>query len=394
MDPLALGAYSGMLGAEPAAISDSTYVLAIFIAMVISCFQSLGMGLQKRVHLELAALPPDAPRQPYFKHARWLAGLGAMTTASLMVIVNYTLLGQSRASAFAALSVVTNCVMAKYYLRENFTRYDAAAAALILSGVAVCAIFGASAGTGTVPLHDLVAVLSRPAVYAASALALAAVAAMTAVVRFAKARGAGRSRAVHSAECAARAVIGGIFSGSTGFFMKGVTSGVSSSFRAPTDAAPNPFYHTVGDSLAYGFFYVFLLGLPLSLVFQLRTLNAGLANFEAVEFVPMYQAALVVIGVGWGWVFYQEDQDLNNSQVGLFALGCCISVAGIVVLSFKPSAAGKKGGAGEGEAAPLLARASSDAEAPGVGLLTRDATLNPFGRAAAPSGAEAPLLKS
>ena len=385
MDPLAHALHSsGLLGADPPSVDNSTYALAVFIAIVISCFQSLGMGLQKRVHLDLAALPPDAPRQPYFKHPRWLAGLGSMTIASLMVIANYTLLGQSRASAFAALSVVTNCVMAKYYLRENFTRYDAAAAALILSGVAVCAIFGASAGTGTVPLHDLVVLLSTARVYAASVLAAAAAVGLTLFVQRSEAQGAARSRLMRNLECCARALLGGIFSGSTGFFMKGVTSGVSSSFRSPTAEAPNPYFHNADDSLAYGFFYLFLLGLPASLVLQLRTLNAGLQHFEAVEFVPMYQAALVVVGVAWGWVFYQENKDLEASQVGLFALGCAVSVMGIVVLGFKPVKG--KGGGGEGEAAPLLARDASSSEALPA---TREGTLNPFGR---PGAAAEPLL--
>ena len=395
MDLLGLGHAYSAGDPSPDTIDSGTYALAVFIACIISCLQSLGMGLQKRVHLDLAALAPDAPRLPYYKHKRWLAGLGSMTLASVMVIANYTLLGQARASAFAALSVVTNCVMAKYYLQENLTYFDGSAAALILSGVAVCAIFGASAGVGTVPLHDLVALLARPSVYAASALALAAVLGLSVFVERSNALGAARSRTLRSLECVARAFLGGIYSGSTGFCMKGVTSGVSSSFNKGTADAPNPYKGTVDDSMRYGFFYLFLLGLPLSLVFQLRTLNAGLKHFEAVEFVPIYQASLVVVGVAWGWVFYQENKDLEVNQVGLFVLGCVISVLGIAVLSLKPAAKDGKGGKGGGDApaaddesAPLLGGVTSGSEAPGVALTERAVTLNPFGR---PSTQETPL---
>jgi hypothetical protein len=379
---------AGLVGADEATIDTGTYALAVFVALLISCLQSLGMGLQKRVHLDLAALPEGAPRLPYYKHARWLGGLGSMTVASLMVIANYTLLGQSRASAFAALTVVTNCVMAKYYLRENFTRYDAAAAALILSGVSVCAIFGASAGTGApYPLRELVVMLSNVTVYVASALAFVVAVGLAHFVRRSHALGAARPRWMRNLECAARALLGGIFSGSTGFFMKGVTAAVANSFRAKT----------LDDTLRYGFFYLFLAGLPTSLVFQLRVLNAGLANFDAVEIVPMYQASMVMVGVGWGWVFYQENKDLEANQVELFALGCAVSVLGIAVLGFKPS---KRGGEPtEGESAPLLStedeglpRAAASEEAPAAisPSLPRNFTLNPFGKNAAPE--KEPLL--
>lgn len=341
-----LGLGAALVGADPPDVSSTTYAVAVLIAFIISCFQSLGVGLQKTVHLALAALPADAPRPLYYRQGRWLLGLASMTTASLLVVVNYSLLGQSRASAFAAITVVTNCVMAKYYLKEHFTRYDAGAAAFILAGVAVCATFGASAGAGDpVPLHGLIQTLTRPAVYGASAVAAATAVGLTLFVGYAERLGAARSRLVGSCECAARAFLGGVYSGSTGFFMKGVTAAVTTSFRDKS----------LADTLAYGYFYLFLLGLPVSLVMQLRALNAGLARFDAVELVPIYQASLVVVGVAWGWTFYEENQDLDSSKEGLFALGCVISVLGIAVLAMKPQRRGA-------EASPLLQKEEDAAQ--------------------------------
>lgn len=44
-------------------------------------------------------------------------------------------------------------------------------------------------------------------------------------------------------------------------------------------------------------FWLLLVSLPLSLVLQLGYLNSALAQMDALEIVPPYQAAVIVIGL-------------------------------------------------------------------------------------------------
>jgi len=276
-----------------------------------------------------------------------------MFAASLLVLVNYSLLDQSRASAFSSLTIVSNALMAKFYLKESFTRYDAISAAFILTGVVICGICGSTAPTGSPQtLDQLWAQLSRPVVYAASPLVALLAALLYAFIRYSEARkSAIRSNVLHRLECFARALLAGIFSGSTGFFAKAVVCAVTDSVKTKL----------VGGSLGNPKFYLFLLCLPCSIFCQLKTLNEGLRAFDTMELVPAYQASVVAVGVSWGWIFYEENKELSYGAEGFFLLGCFVSVTGIAVLTLKkidPGAAA--GGEGEGllqkdtELSPLL----------------------------------------
>ena len=325
--------------------STDAYIGAVFISILVACCNSTGMGLQKRVHLELASArdaAPAAPRAAYWKDPRWAVGLVCMFLASMLVLVNYSLLDQSRASAFSSLTIVSNAVMAKFYLRETFTRYDAVSAALILTGVVICGIFGATASSGSPStLDQLWAQLSRTVVYVVAPLVAALAAALHLLIRRSEAEAlAGRrSHLMHRLECFGRAFLAGIFSGSTGFFAKAVVCAVSDSLKT----------RLVSGSLGNPKFYLFLAGLPLSIFCQLKTLNEGLRAFDTMELVPIYQASVVAVGVSWGWVFYEENKDLSYGVEGFFLLGCFISVTGIAVLSLKKvSDVGE--GKGEGDA--------------------------------------------
>lgn len=300
----------------------SAYVSGVFLAILTACVNSCGMGLQKRVHLDLAELPVGAPR-PYWRDRRWVWGLVCMGLASCLVLVNYALLGQARASAMSSLTIVSNAVMAKYYLHESLNFIDVAATALIIAGILVAVIFGAQGGGSTnEDFATLLEGLSNDTVYVASALVVVLTLLLLSFVRYSERIPLIKLR---SAECFARALLAGIFSGSTGFFAKAVTYALRASVAA------NDPWGSVGN----GFFYIFLVGLPLSIFMQLKTLNEGLRAFDAIEIVPIYQASIVCVGVSWGWTFYQENKSLDQNHESMFAFGCVISVCGISLLSFK-----------------------------------------------------------
>ena len=308
--------------------STKAYLTGILLAVLTACVNSTGMGLQKRVHLDLAQLPAGVPRR-YWRDRRWMAGLVCMAVASVLVLVNYGILGQARASAMSALTIVTNALMAKYYLREAFTVLDIAATVFIIAGIVTAVVFGATAGAADLEsLSELIATMSNDTVYVVSALIVVTVGALYGVIAYSDSferKKGRRSRRLRGLECFARALLAGIFSGLTGFFAKAVTYAVRDSVAV----------HNAAGSVGNGYFYIFILGLPLSIFMQLKTLNEGLRNFDAVEIVPMYQASIVCVGVSWGWTFYQENKDLARTDEYKFALGVLVSVLGICLLTFK-----------------------------------------------------------
>ena len=94
---------------------------------------------------------------------------------------------------------------------------------------------------------------------------------------------------------------------------------------------------------------------------QVRAISVALRDFDAMVIVPMYQSCIVIIGVSWGWLFYNEDLGLSATQRGLFVLGCMLSLCGIMALSLRPDSQQQQQPSGD-EAVPLLLQ-----PAPGAG---------------------------
>ena len=68
---------------------------------------------------------------------------------------------------------------------------------------------------------------------------------------------------------------------------------------------------------------------------QLGWLNKGLAVFDGVVFLPVYNTTLILLSTLVGSVFYQEYKTQSNRDLGLFALGCFIAVSGILIIAIK-----------------------------------------------------------
>ena len=286
-------------------------------------------------HRRLEARP--ASERTYWREPQWLLGLVAMTLASVCALGNYALLGQSRAAAMASLTIITNAVMARYYLGEAFTWRDAIVAAVIMAGIVVAVIFGSSAGgAASLPLQSLVDELMRPAAAGMAAGVVAVGGIFVAFITYAVRRGVARSHLEARLECVARAFLAGLFSGLTGFLAKFVVVVVESMFRS----------HSADDLKRYEF-WLMLIFLPVSIVFQLRELNGGLRRFDATEVVPMYQSAIVIWGVTFGWGFYEENADLEERNEILFAVGVAVSILGIAAIGLlkRPVAADGTGAA-------------------------------------------------
>ena len=233
--------------------SVQLYAAGVALSVCISAANSLGMGLQKRAHRRLQALP-EAGRPAASSDAGWRAGLAFLGCGAVGSLGNYALLGQARASAMAGITVVSNAAMAHYMLGEQLSAVDALVAALVIAGIATSVTFGAGA-TGSTPvatLDQLLAVLNRDATVEVAApitalLALgcelgaralkarrdaadaAEAADATEVPKAAAAaRRPPRELALRRVEAFMRALLCGCFSGLTGFCAKAVTCCVSS----------------------------------------------------------------------------------------------------------------------------------------------------------------------
>lgn len=295
--------------------SVSAFLAGVAISIVCSICNSLGMGLQRQSHHR-------DPQGLFFRERTWLVGLSCMAVASLLSLGNYSLLGQARASAMTSLTIVTNAVMARTMLGEVLTWADGGATLLIGSGIVVAVVYGSNGGGAPrTSLDDVVNLLRREVVTIAASVLVTLLILCEVSVRFSERRG---GRVLGKIECFTRALMAGLFSGCTGFLAKSVVVSIEAMVAAKSPADLKRFE-----------IWLIGLSLPISIVFQLRALNGGLRRFPAMEVVPIYQACVVVSGVAFGWIVFQENEYLDPIDETMFAVGVAISVLGIALLSFK-----------------------------------------------------------
>jgi hypothetical protein len=285
-----------------------------------------------------ASAPPLAPPPPrlfYWTCWQFWLGLAIVAGGAVLGVVSFGFAGQATLGPVGAVTLVWIELLSWRVLRERFTRADAGAVALMLAGAALALVVG---GDGPpAPAYDLdgvLAMLSRPAVFAYGAAGGAAVAAAAAAAaRWGATPPRSLPAAAAAADAVCRAGAAGALVGCTGLFVKATVEVVTSSLAARSLAAlrrPQP--------------YFFVAALLASLAAQVTAFNGALARYDASVVAPIYQISLVFSDVATGWVCWQEAAAQTPAQLALFAVGVAACAAGIALLAC--AKAGARHGAG------------------------------------------------
>jgi len=79
--------------------------------------------------------------------------------------------------------------------------------------------------------------------------------------------------------------------------------------------------------------YVILLSMAGTVTLQIYWLNCGLARWDALFNVPVFQSFWILVSVIGGGVFYREFQGFDALQWCMFPAGVLLTVVGVVMLS-------------------------------------------------------------
>ena len=69
---------------------------------------------------------------------------------------------------------------------------------------------------------------------------------------------------------------------------------------------------------------------------QIKWLNDGLIRFDTSYIVPVFVSFWIVLSVMSGMIFFKEHESMSWTQIWLFMLGVMCTVAGVILLSFRP----------------------------------------------------------
>ncbi|RHY94307.1 hypothetical protein DYB35_001915 [Aphanomyces astaci] len=88
-----------------------------------------------------------------------------------------------------------------------------------------------------------------------------------------------------------------------------------------------------GDCFTHPETYCIIVAMGGCLVAQMHFLNGGLANYDALSVVPIYQAYWIISGVMGGAVYFQEIRSFSEFQACMFVLGILTTIGGVALLA-------------------------------------------------------------
>jgi hypothetical protein len=257
----------------------------------------------------------------------WLSLFFMILVPAPLDIAAFAFASQSLLAPLSGITLLLNAVFAPLVLKEKVTRRDLVASVLIALGAGITTVFGAHTQTQyTVP--TLYILFARPEWIFFQVLANAGVLVLWMAVRLALSE---RSRFV-----------------GLRILLKNYLAYLLALLVALTGAQQMVFTKTVSELIAesiegdmqftYFLTYV-LIGLAIWMaVFQIGYLNKGLELFDAVYFLPLYNAALIVLCIVVGGIYFDEVAHVTWLQILLFVVGVMICLGGVLLLKKRPAA--------------------------------------------------------
>ena len=335
-------------GAKPASTTGT--IIAISCVTFASTVANLGMNLQKLALRRAAALDEVEVEEGAFKNSRtvetrknraiWVCGLLCIIMGSVGDFGALAFGAQSLIAPLSSLALVANIVIATGMHGEEFSKRDGGCTLVIISGCVVSVIF-AQQDDVQYSTECLFTLFAEPG---ALCYFIFIICAITGGVLFVKwiervleSYGAQSSlyQKWYKYHRFSYACIAGTAGAQSVLLAKCLIEAISEWVNGK-----NKIF------LAYWQIYPVILFLCLSVAMQIYWLNMGLARFDALYNVPVFQCFWMLFSTIGGGVFFQEFWSFSLIQALMFPLGVSLCVFGVYLLSQRPQSGGAYAGKG------------------------------------------------
>jgi len=339
--------------AVPVSAIDSN--TGTFLGIGMNCFGSslaaCSLVIQKTTHISDSKLPEDQ-RKHFFCRPWWCCGVSLLGISGLMEAWSLAFTSLAVVAPLSGLTVVFNCAFSVYFLGEKTDRLEILAMAIIVSGIGFTSAFGPRNGSDFTsdqldhmwggcqfnadnkgPLEIIT--LPNGEQYENREDNLAyydtydchiwiMIIFFMAVFTLWITNTYGIYKQVHRPRV--HAICFASMAGSIGavqqLFLKCFVELLYASFEGNNQFnRPQPYIY---------FFLVLVL-----IINQIYFLNKGLSYHDAVSYVPLYQALLVVYATVSGGVFFFEFGLFDTLGAAMFALGMSMVTVGLLILTLK-----------------------------------------------------------
>jgi len=284
----------------------------IMLALIAKLSASLGLIVKKMSHNDEEAKGGDeSEHTPMVLRPKWWCGLALL--AIIPGVCDGWALMYAPLSVIAPLAgttIVFNTILAIWCLKEETNTLETAGACAILAGVAFTSVFG-SRHTEEYSAEQLADLFVCIPMYIYYALIFLVVAASVVVINLCK-----HIKGLHAF---AYGNIAGCLGGQQNLLLKGTAELLFRTFS--------------GDNQFNKFAtYPIVIGFPVLAIAQMVVLNMGLAQHDAVSYIPTYQAAFAMYGAIAGGIYFQEWYDMGLFKACMFILGLGMVLFGLVLI--------------------------------------------------------------
>ena len=338
MTPAASDTPSSSPGPNKSAYSAYSWVICVAIMSTVAFISNFGMNAQKLALVKSAKIDPDDP-QAKSKYRKWklfwLVGMACIVTSAGGDTVALNFGAQSVVAPLSSLTLVANAFIAKAMHGEEMTRRDYMATGLIIIGCVLSVAFAQHKDT----LYCAEIIwnqFSEPGVIVYLLLIIAVVFAGMLFSKWAE-----RVRTELGPDSAlyikwgklhrfSYAGVSGICGAQSVLFMKIIIE----LFTNTTAQASQTGVIFLGMWQTYPL----IIALCACVALQIYWLNLGLARFDALYNVPVFQCFWMLFGVIAGGVFFHEFATFSLFQASMFSLGVLFCLTGVAVLSSRKTA--------------------------------------------------------
>lgn len=253
--------------------------------------------------------------RPYIEMPLWWFSMGLMTFGETGNFLAYAYAPATVVAPLGAVSVISNCVLAGYVLKEEINGRNILGVALAVVG-AVLIVCYAPSSEQDLTITLLEEYMSEPGFIVFVLFIMAALAALFSLPESYKKRYV----VVYVLICSLTGCL-------TVMCVKGASTALILTFQGK-----NQFDHLMP--------FVLVIAMVGTLLVQVKYLNLAMINFGASEVVPIYYVLFTLASIIGGIVLYKEFEQhcpADNPDCHytlLFLLGCVITFTGVYLIAF------------------------------------------------------------
>ncbi|KAM8966834.1 NIPA-like protein 2 [Pelodytes ibericus] len=285
--------------------SNQDQILGIVLSIVGSFLISISLNIQKYTHLRLARQQDPIP---YYKSKLWWCGITLMGVGELGNFAAYGFAPATLVAPLGCVAVIGSAAISVVFLKEILRASDVIGGALAIAGTYVLVTFSPNVSQEITAVKVQTCLTSWPfLIYLVLEIIIFCI-----LLYFNKRKGLNHIVVL--------LLLVALLASLTVISVKAVSGMITMTLKG-------------NMQLTYPIFYVMVVVMVSSCIFQVKFLNQAMQLYNATEVVPINFVFFTTSAIFAGVIFYQEFQDAALLNIFMFMFGCILSFLGVFLIA-------------------------------------------------------------